>query len=513
MNRVENMKKKFIFIPILVIVLIFLIYYIHNYMIINKINNSYSDCVTVSNKKNLYTYKDNKYIVIGTIEDNTIIYLEEKEINNSKDIYYKIKDTNYYIDYKNIEKNNNCNIDNSLDNYEVISRIKTNSTKLYQDNKIMININDKIDFDVYLIEDNKYYVKYFNSVYYIKDSYTIVETYSSDLKDISILKLNSDITNDKLDSILSLLKENYYDTISITDYNRWSNKSINLSDNKVLLLADNSFIEENKSIIDKYNIVININESNLEGYEIYNTTMLDRIKDRLLGIKEEIIENQEIAVLNYHFFYEKTQEECNEIICIDINDFKKQLNYLKNNNYKILTMNEFNDWLDKKITLPKKSVLITIDDGAMGTSLINGNKLIPILEEYKIPASLFLITGWWNIDNYKSNYLEIYSHGDELHHNNYCIDKNCGYKTNLLTTEEIKKDLELSINKIGNNLAFCYPFYIKNNNITNVLKETGFSLAFIGGNYKVKQTTDKYSIPRYIIYKNTSLESFINMVS
>ena len=40
----------------------------------------------------------------------------------------------------------------------------------------------------------------------------------------------------------------------------------------------------------------------------------------------------------------------------------------------------------------KKSVLITIDDGALGTGIQNGNKLIPILEEYKMHATLFLIT-------------------------------------------------------------------------------------------------------------------------
>ena len=33
------------------------------------------------------------------------------------------------------------------------------------------------------------------------------------------------------------------------------------------------------------------------------------------------------------------------------------------------------------------------------------------------------------------------------------------------------------------------------------------------GYKKAKQTDSKYQVPRYIIYKNTSLESFIKMVS
>ena len=297
----------------------------------------------------------------------------------------------------------------------------------------------------------------------------------------------------------------------------------------MLLLSHQELDTEKKDLLKKYSYKVNTNfddifvsgdsqvkvgDNTYYQYDIYNTTSIDRIKDMLNGIKETRIENQQIAVLNYHFFYDSSlKEECNEIICIDTKNFRKQLDYLKENNYKILTMEEFNDWLDKKITLPKNSVLITVDDGAMGTSFINGNKLIPILEEYQIPASLFLITGWWDINNYRSNYLEVYSHGEELHHNNYCKNGKCGYKSLLLSKEEMINDLELSVTKTNTRLAFCYPFYQKNDTMVEALKESGFSVAFVGGNKKAKQTDSKYQVPRYIIYKNTSLESFIKMVS
>lgn len=49
--------------------------------------------------------------------------------------------------------------------------------------------------------------------------------------------------------------------------------------------------------------------------------------------------------------------------------------------------------------------------------------------------------------------------------------------------------------------------------MVEALKESGFSVAFVGGNKKAKQTDSKYQVPRYIIYKNTSLENFIKMVS
>ena len=82
----------------------------------------------------------------------------------------------------------------------------------------------------------------------------------------------------------------------------------------------------------------------------------------------------------------------------------------------------------------------------------------------------------------------------------------------MLSKEEIVADLQISINKLGTNLAFCYPFYQKNNTMIEALKDTGFKLAFSGGNRKAKQTDNKYNIPRYVVYKNTSLDSFIKMV-
>lgn len=524
-------KKVVIIISSILVFTVFLIsyFYYQNYMIL-KIKNNYHEVITTTKTKNIYIHKNNKYQVVGTLEKDTILFLEAKKIKNFKDIYYKIKNSNYYITYQDIEEKNNYRPDNSFDNYLTPISIKTNPTNLYQNGNIKISLNQRLEFNVLFQENDKYYVKFLNDIYQIQDSYQISTDENQDtLKDISVLNLDSKITLQKLTSILDCLKENDYESITILDFQRWVAGKIHLKTKQVLLISYQELSDDKKQLLDKYKYIVNdsFQDSFISGdskikvydsiyyrYDIYNTTSFDRIKDMLNGIKEVRIDNQQIAVLNYHFFYDSSlKEECNEIICLDIKNFRKQLDYLKENNYKILTMEEFNDWLDKRITLPKNSVLITVDDGAMGTSLINGNKLIPILEEYQIPASLFLITGWWDINNYRSNYLEIYSHGEELHHNNYCKNGKCSYKSLLLSKEEIKNDLKLSISKTGTSLAFCYPFYQQNDTMIEALKEMNVSLAFVGGNRKVKRTDSKYQIPRYIVYKNTSLESFIQMVS
>lgn len=535
------MKKQIVIIFGILLVLIFSVVLVFCYInfkekesekkLVLEIKNSYAPVVSLNKQKTVYLYQNSQYKECGSLEKNSIILLEEKEVKDIKDIYYQIKDSNYYIDYKDLTKVEDYQEDISFDHYVVTSRIKTMPTKLYQNDKMMILLDSELEFDVLLKDNDKYYVKFLGNLYYIKDSYELINKESVEtLKDISVLNFSDDISQDKLTEVLRYLKINNYDTISLTDFKRWIDGQVNLEDNKVLLLSYKELDREKEKIVNEYGYIVNTNltgftfisgdtklkigDTKYYKYEITSSTTLDRVKDMLNGIKVKLVSNNsKVAVLNYHFFYDSSiGESCNESICLDVKNFREQLQYLKDNNYKVLTMQEFNDWMDQKITLPEKSVLITIDDGAMGTSSINGNKLIPILEEFQMPATLFLITGWWDKVNYQSEFLEIHSHGDELHHNNFCRDDKCSYKGLLLTKDELKQDLQLSINKIGTNLAFCYPFYQKNDTMIEALKETGFQLAFIGGNRKAKQTDNKYAVPRYVVYKNTSLESFINMV-
>lgn len=496
--------------------------------LVTEIKNSYNNLVKVTKDKTIYKKQNNKYIKTGVVANNTIIELNKPTIKTSDDIYFNIKDTNYYIDYMNIKKVKEKNIDNSLDNYIVSKQIITNPTILYKDNDVAFNLEESYTFDVLATNENNYYVKYLDEIYTVKDNYELKdkELDISLLSKISVLNFSDDISSNKLEEILKYLSNENYQTISIMDFKLWITGSVNLPEKCVLLLSYKKLNDENKKIMNTYNKIINtdletitftsgdtqlkIGDSKYYKYEISSNTSIDRVKDMLKGIKEVKVSKNSVAVLNYHFFYDASSETCNESICISTENFRKQLSYLKDNGYKTLTMQEFNDWMDGKITVPDKSVLITVDDGAMGTF----NHLPQILNEYQMHATLFLISGWWPISRYQSSpYLEIQSHTHDLHHSDYCDSNGCGYKTLKLSKDEIKADLTNSINTIGTNLAFCYPFYQTNSNLVQAIKESGFKLGFVGGNKKATRNNNKYYIPRYVVYKNTSLSSFINMVS
>lgn len=301
---------------------------------------------------------------------------------------------------------------------------------------------------------------------------------------------------------------------------------IKLNGDTVNIVVGSTYTDPGYSAIDNYDgnisekvkVTNNIDKNTIGTYEVKyqvaDSSKNEAVATRVVNVIALPKTDQKIAVLNYHFFYDPDKgEDCGDGNCKRVADFRKELDYLKNNNYKTLTMKEFRDWMYGILELPEKSVLITIDDGAKGTGAHNGNKLIPILEEYKMHATLFLITGWWGIENYQSEYLDIESHTNDMHNEGWCSGVTRGARMLCQSNEEVLNDLKTSISITGSKLGFCFPFYAYNDNAISLVKQAGFELAFIGGGYKATRQTDKYKIPRYQIKQDTSLDTFIKYVS
>ncbi len=548
------MKKKIILIIITIILVtltILITFYLKNLNTIKEIKKSFNEFVLTNKNTNLYDQEKN---IIGTIDENTYLELENNKIKSKKDKYFKIKNTDYQIYYKDINKTDKQENTNKKDYYiEIGKKVLTNNpTNLYQ-NENKITINNELEFDVIKQDDTFYYINYLNQELKIKKeeikeeqekqldnitTYISVINYENVLDECNIKEC---ITKENFKEELNYLKENNYYTITIDDYKLWLNNNINLKEKAILLtskenlneiaqqynltieqdLKDLTFTDSNtksekgNSTIPKYNI---INKTDFETFkQIVNG---ETVSYQELPIKQthqlpsENANASEIAVLNYHFFFDpEIGETCPDGNCKTVQDFEKELTYLKQNNYKTLTMDEFVKWMNKEIELPARSVLITIDDGAMGTGTHNGNKLIPLLEKYQAHATLFLITGWWPIGNYSSPYLDIESHTYDMHEGNYCEGQPRGSKLLCSSKEQVLEDLRKSSEITGSKKAFCFPMYVYNDITLQALEEIGFKIAFVGGDYKASRNNNKYQIPRYHIYRETTLDQFINMIS
>ena len=353
---------------------------------------------------------------------------------------------------------------------------------------------------------------------------------------------NKKISNIKMSGKVNTKKIGDYTLTYIAKYKKVSKKvkrvvkvvdktspTITLTGEAVDIHVGNEFVDPGYKAEDNYdgditskvetnnNIDINTIGSYEVTYKVVDSSKNEATAKRVVNViaKPVTPTRAGVAVLNYQFFYNSAVESCSGgSNCIDINNFRQQLNYLRDNGYKTLTMTEFRDYMYGRIDVPAKSVLITIDDGGMGTGKQNGNYLAPILEEYKMHATLFLITGWWDISNYTgSKYLEIESHTNDMHNEGWCQGVTRGARMLCQNSDQVREDLKKSIEIVKDKTSFCFPFYASDDRTIGIVKELGFEMAFVGGSRKARRTDNKWMIPRYPIIQSHSLNDIIEMVS
>ncbi|MDD4734358.1 MAG: polysaccharide deacetylase family protein [Bacilli bacterium] len=265
------------------------------------------------------------------------------------------------------------------------------------------------------------------------------------------------------------------------------------------------------SINESFELPIIIKEKD-KYYIEYDNQLLYVLKSNV--IKTEASNNtnlktrRNIRPLLYHFITKA--KNCNSIICMYYTKFDEQMKWLKDNDYLTLRMNEVELFLDGKIRIPEKSTFITIDDGAQAENTI------PILEKYDLTATLFVITGWHNTNKFKSDNLELHSHSTDMHTPGVCSGGSQGAAILCWSEEKILKDLEASRKVLNNTTYFAYPLYDYNERAIRLLKESGFTMAFIGAagvNGVATPGVDKMRVPRLALFSDLTLSKFINYVS
>ncbi|MCI8655177.1 MAG: DUF5011 domain-containing protein [Clostridia bacterium] len=215
-----------------------------------------------------------------------------------------------------------------------------------------------------------------------------------------------------------------------------------------------------------------------------------------------------LPVLMYHFFYDASKgEKGRDNNWMEISDFEEQMKYLSDNNYYFPTWNEVEDFIDGKITLPQKSVIVTIDDGDQ--TFID--LAIPVIEKYNVKATSFVVTSWngdWLPQTYRSSHMDFQSHSHDSHRSGA---NGKGRLVNM-SYEEAVQDVTKSKNIIGSCKVFCYPFGHYNDTSVKALKDSGYTLAFTTQGGRVYPGANKFALPRVRMSKGVSINSFRDMV-
>ncbi|OEH86863.1 hypothetical protein BHU72_00945 [Desulfuribacillus stibiiarsenatis] len=224
-----------------------------------------------------------------------------------------------------------------------------------------------------------------------------------------------------------------------------------------------------------------------------------------------------VSVLTYHHLLkasENTKFQNNSAV-ISVESFEEQMKVLHENRYQAYDLAVLEDYVKGKIKLPKHSVFITFDDGYLSNYVY----AYPILKAYDYKATIFVVTGMLNSypDSFNADKLnfiswqELDKHRDvfRIEGHTHDLHKLTNNVSHLVSqpSEIVRNDLLLSRQLIDGKY-FAYPYGQVDATVINLLKQTGYTMAFTNRLGTVSPGNDIYVLKRYGIYPNTSVYDF-----
>lgn len=209
----------------------------------------------------------------------------------------------------------------------------------------------------------------------------------------------------------------------------------------------------------------------------------------------------------YHYVYtpDDLPKTINTNYILD-SKLEEQLKYLKEQDFYFPSYQELSAYIKGEIDLPKKSVILTFDDGQKGFLKYG----IPLLEKYQIPATSFIIVsqnGKEKVKKYASEYITFQSHSYDMHKGGGNIGH--GGIISALNMEQIKEDLLKAQNIVENTEAFAYPYEDVTVQGQQAIQEAEILCAFTTEYGKVKKGQDPTKLPRVRVLGESSLQSYI----
>lgn len=219
---------------------------------------------------------------------------------------------------------------------------------------------------------------------------------------------------------------------------------------------------------------------------------------------------QTVPILCYHRFGPGSGK-----MSVSAAKFADQLDWLANNDFRVIPLAQLKGFLEGREALPKRSVVITIDDGYESMH----KYALPALKKHGFPATLFVYPdfigsgaglSWSQLTELQnSGLVDIQSHS-KTHRN--LIERSAGetedhYRKNLEV--EVKEPRELIGRRISTQVShFAFPYGDANELVLEMLSRHQFDLAvtvYPGGN---PFFSHPLMLRRTMIFGDYDLETF-----
>lgn len=210
--------------------------------------------------------------------------------------------------------------------------------------------------------------------------------------------------------------------------------------------------------------------------------------------------SQSLVILQYHHISDSTPKSTS----LSPELFKQHLKYLKENDFKVLKLNNVIKSLKRGENFQDKTVVITFDDGYRSIY----ETAFPVLKKYQFPFTIFVHTS--PIENQLSQFVSWQnlkemtdfgaSIGNHTVNHQHLIPKNIKddwQRRKAIITDEILNSQNVLENKAANVLrVFAYPYGEFDLQTKNLVKNLGF-VAFGQHSGALPLIPDLLSIPRF----------------
>lgn len=207
----------------------------------------------------------------------------------------------------------------------------------------------------------------------------------------------------------------------------------------------------------------------------------------------------------YHYLGDTSDKE-DATYYVSRENFYRQMKYLRRGGYKSISLNELVDSIKNRSSIPKRSVVITFDDGHESFEEIGA----PILEEFGFTATMFIITRRIGTPTYltKASIRELGGRGFhfESHSLTHPIITKIPQEEAKIEIFDSKKELE---SLSGMNVSiYAYRGGHYNESIIELVRQAGYSSAVCSEPGLNTKNANLYCLKRMSIRREDDLGDF-----
>lgn len=226
----------------------------------------------------------------------------------------------------------------------------------------------------------------------------------------------------------------------------------------------------------------------------------------------------QVPVLMYHHLIaaQDMWQRPKDDITLTVEEFTAQMDYLKDNGWQTIGLDDLAQFVRGDRLLNPKSVVITFDDGFLS----NYTYAYPILKERGLKAVLFVLSDYLvesekefqpNLMQYLSSddllkMQDVFSYGS--HTANLHALKRGQSALCLADEASIEADLRRSRKSLAGTVYLSYPYGEYNERVLTIARKCGFALCFAVGGHSVKMYDDPYTLGRIDACQYRELNEF-----